>query len=181
MILSNSVFNFFNRNAVVLQHQETRNIITTSFCKKSKLLTAVPVIHWDSLNFSYSNMFLKKTNQKKLFLKFFYNCFIFQWARVNYRGKSFRVRNFCNNNKFTMNFGYSHWTKLKLLQNWAFFKKKRQHFIVYTFTLKDFNYFLRFWPHIRFYNCYTMRGLRLKKQPIIRRFGKISQHISSLH
>ena len=148
MILSNSVVNFFNRNAVVLQHQETRNIITTSFCKKSKLLTAVPVIHWDSLNFSYSNMFLKKTNQKKLFLKFFYNCFIFQWARVNYRGKSFRVRNFCNNNKFTMNFGYSHWTKLKLLQNWAFFKKKRQHFIVYTFTLKDFNYFLRFWPHI---------------------------------
>jgi hypothetical protein len=26
-----------------------------------------------------------------------------------------------------------------------------------------------------------MRGLRLRKQPIIRRFGKISQHISILH
>jgi hypothetical protein len=30
-------------------------------------------------------------------------------------------------------------------------------------------------------NCYTLRGLRLKKQFVIRRFGKISQHISKLH
>lgn len=68
-----------------------------------------------------------------------------------------------------------------LASNWAFFKRRRQRYIVYTKLLKDFLFFSRFLPNIRRYNCYTMRGLRLRKQAIIRRFGKISQHISILH
>jgi hypothetical protein len=42
-------------------------------------------------------------------------------------------------------------------------------------------FFKRLLPKVRVYNPYTMRGLRLKKQAIIRRFGKISQHVSILH
>lgn len=182
MLQTNSTLNFFNQAPLIFKEVKSNNIIYKITASNLNLyLFANTNNHWDSLNLQYTGFYLKKKLKKKLFLKIFINCFLFQWARLAFRGKSFRVRNFCNKNKFTLNFGYSHWTKLKLLNNWAFFKKKRQNYIIYTYTLKDFLYFKRFFPYIKFYNCYTMRGLRLKKQFIIRRFGKISQHISSLH
>lgn len=182
MLQTNSIFNFFNRTELMYKEISSNNIIIKSNAINLNIfLFANTYKRWDNLNLQYTGFYLKSKNKLKLTLKIFINCFIFQWARLTFRGKSFRVRNFCNKNKFTLNFGYSHWTKLKFLNNWAFFKKKRQNYIIYTFLLKDFMYFKRFFPYIKFYNCYTMRGLRLKKQPIIRRFGKISQHISSLH
>ena len=44
-----------------------------------------------------------------------------------------------------------------------------------------FDLYSQIFPNIKLINRYTKRGLRFKRQAIIRRFGKISQHISSLH
>lgn len=145
------------------------------------ILSSPGLKNYDKYNYVYTGFSLICKGNVNAISLYFYSLFFIQWAHLSYRGKSYRVRNFCNFNKFTFSLGYSHWTKLKLLSNWAFFKRRRQRFVIYTFKLKDMFFFKRFFPHIRFYNCYTMRGLRLKKQPIIRRFGKISQHISILH
>lgn len=63
-----------------------------------------------------------------------------------------------------------------------FFKKlKRQNYIAlfnYHSHLKKFTTLIKF---IKPLNVYTKRGLRLKKQILKRRFGKISQVVSSLH
>ena len=136
---------------------------------------------WDNYNLYATNLKQTSKNYKNLTDTYFYNNFFIKWGRVVFRGKSYRIRNFKKNNKFTFNFGYSHWTRLKLLKNWQCFKRKRQNHVVFTYMLKDFLYFSRFLPYVRFMNCYTMRGKKKKKQFVIKRFGKISQHISKLH
>lgn len=182
MLQTNSIFNFLNQTKILYRDKVSHNSLRVVTANNLNLAIANPTQkNWDNFNQNYTGFCVKQKLYKNVIFKFFFNCFLFQWARLNFRGKSFRVRNFSKNNKFTLNFGYSHWTKLKLKKNWAFFKKKRQNYVIYTFLLKDFKYFVRFFPYIKFYNCYTMRGLRLKRQGIIRRFGKISQHISSLH
>ena len=174
----NSLINYCNNLKLGLKF---KNCVVHSYTlNNAKLNIALPTKkHYDKLNNIVTGYKFSKTYPS--LLKWWKNFFYIQWARINFRGKSYRVRNFCKNNKFTFNFGYSHWTKLKLFANWFFFKKRRQNFLIFTYSLTDFMFFKRFFPYIRFYNCYTKRGLRLKKQPIIRRFGKISQHISSLH
>lgn len=107
--------------------------------------------------------------------------FVFFWRRVAFRGKSFRVRNFRPLQKVILNLGFSHWTRFFLDTAWTFLKKRRQSYVWFTQSFFSYTKMLQFVPFIRTYNCYTMRGFRFKKQPIVRRFGKISQHISSLH
>jgi len=51
-------------------------------------------------------------------------------------------------------------------------------------TTKNYDDYKFFKTDLKFYkalNVYTKRGLRLKKQYIKKRFGKISQVVSSLH
>lgn len=103
------------------------------------------------------------------------------WHRVVFKGKGFRVRVRREDSRITLNFGYSHWTKLKFLENWDFFKLYRQNYIIFTSNLYDSQNFCLLVSRIKVMNRYTLRGLRLKKQPIKRRFGKISQYVSSLH
>jgi hypothetical protein len=63
-----------------------------------------------------------------------------------------------------------------------FFKKlRRQNYLCLSkvyFNYKTLKLSLKFFKKL---NSYTKRGLRLKKQYIRRRFGKISQVVSSLH
>jgi hypothetical protein len=182
MSQTNAIFNIFNQNQLLAQHKNSHNYIWKVSNKSLDLWFASPRSNkHDLLNNHTSGYNLTNKLKKKVSVNFFRNSFLTQWARIAFRGKSFRIRNFCAKNKFTFNFGYSHWTRLKLMRNWGFFKRRRQSYVIYTWNYKDFKNFSRFFPYIRFYNCYTMRGLRLKRQPIIRRFGKISQHISILH
>lgn len=182
MLQSNTLFGFYNQTETVTRHRNSANLLWSIVSGGNKIFVASPAwSKFDKLNTHASFYNLIKENPRGVTVTFFRNCFFAQWAHIGFRGKSFRIRNFCAKNKFTLNFGYSHWTKLKLLENWAFFKRRRQNYVIFTWYHKDFTYFTRFFPHIRMYNRYTMRGLRLRKQPIIRRFGKISQHISSLH
>nr|YP_010147334.1 50S ribosomal protein L6 [Thuricola similis]QQP22145.1 50S ribosomal protein L6 [Thuricola similis] len=102
------------------------------------------------------------------------------WKRVVFKGKGFRMRKFKNSRKLTFNFGHSHWTKLRLRTFFIMFKRKRrqsQYFFCYYKLL--FDQICLLIMNIRRINKYTKRGLRLKKQPIVRRFGKISQMLSA--
>ena len=89
---------------------------------------------------------------------------------------------FKKSNKFTLNFGHSHWCKLWYNINFfKFFKIRRQNYVV-LFNSRWDEFYLKFlFSKIRIYNRYTKRGIKLKKTPYIRRFGKISQVNSSLH
>lgn len=133
----------------------------------------------DTINL-YSSAYCKKFRKMSQHT-FFKKNLITQWARVAFRGKSYRVKCFKRIHKFTFNFGYSHWTKFKSSNKFCFFRRRRQSYVIFTYSWRDMCFFKRQLPLVRVYNPYTMRGLRLKKQSIIRRFGKISQHVSILH
>lgn len=67
------------------------------------------------------------------------------------------------------------------IDNFFFKKLRRQNYIC---LLKKYSQLKLFKNNIKFLkrlNFYTKRGLRLKKQFIRRRFGKISQVVSLLH
>lgn len=102
------------------------------------------------------------------------------WTRIAFKGKGFRMRKFKNSRKLTFNFGHSHWTKLRLRVYFIIFKRKRrqsQFFFCYYKLL--FEHLCSIIKYLRVVNKYTKRGLRLKRQGIIRRFGKISQMLSA--
>lgn len=132
-----------------------------------------------SLNFFYDKFNLEGLRK---FNKFLLKTFSLHWVRVSFRGKGFRLRKFSKYNKLTLNFGHSHWARVALLPELFFFKKiKRQNYIC---LIKGFNIFRQFRHDLKLFkklNMYTKRGLRLKKQYIQKRFGKISQVVSSLH
>lgn len=174
-----NITNFFNQTEqITLLTDHVRwfvdgnNITLSVFAPHTKM--------FDKYNNYISCFKLSSAHLKKTYPEWS-ETFTFFWKRVAFRGKSFRVRNFKKKHKIILNFGYSHWTRLKLLSSWSFLKKRRQSYVWFTHTLTHFKSLLRFLPRIREYNKYTMRGLRFKQQVIIRRFGKISQHISSLH
>lgn len=120
------------------------------------------------------------TNQKQ-FNNYALKSFSIHWNRVCFRGKGFRLRKFKKYGKISMNFGHSHWAKI-LISNFFFFKKlKRQNYMCLVKSYEKLKYFKFYIKFIKKLNKYTKRGLRLKKQYIQRRFGKISQVVSSLH
>lgn len=120
--------------------------------------------------------------QASKFNTFNLKTFMLHWVRIAFKGKGYRLRKFKNLNKVTLNFGHSHWAKLALNSDLYFFKKiRRQNYLC---IMKYFSNYKTFKNDIKFYkplNVYTRRGLRLRKQYIRRRFGKISQVVSSLH
>ncbi len=123
---------------------------------------------------------------KKKFIKilkdYYTYTFVTFYLRFIWRGKAYRVRLFKKNNKFTLNFGYSHWCKLLYKEDYfKFFKIKRQNYVVLFNTRWEAFYLKYIFSKLRIYNKYTRRGIRLKKTPYIKRFGKISQVNSSLH
>lgn len=121
-----------------------------------------------------------KLTNPKYFNKFIHYLIPY-WGKIIFKGKGYRIRCFRKNKKFTFNFGRSHWTKLKLDNFWFLFRFARQKFYITTISLTNYLKFKKCLQNIKKPNRYTLRGLRLKKQIIRRRFGKISQYISSLH
>lgn len=120
--------------------------------------------------------------QLKQFNRFFLKSYSMHWFRVAFKGKGYRLRKFKSYNKVTLNFGHSHWAKLALTCGLFFFKKiRRQNYLCFAknyFLYKSLKTGMKFFKKL---NSYTKRGLRLKKQFIKKRFGKISQVVSSLH
>lgn len=131
---------------------------------------------------NYNQNFYKTNFTIEKYENYFSNSFVIYFLRIIWKGKAFRVRYFKKNNKFTLNFGYSHWLKLlfspKILK---FVKLKRQNYLIlfeqYSNVLKLQNFF----NNLKKMNKYTKRGIRVKNTPYIKRFGKISQINSSSH
>lgn len=115
------------------------------------------------------------------FSKYISSLYIVLWTRVIFKGKGYRLRKFKGYNKVTCNFGHSHWTRFSLTTNFFFKKLRRQNYICLSKKLFETMLFQHYFKKVKPLNVYTKRGLRLKKQPIKRRFGKISQVVSSLH
>ena len=127
--------------------------------------------------------YVKNNSKDLLRLNFFLlKTFSMNWVRVSFRGKGFRLRKFKNLNKLTFNFGHSHWTKMALTSTNFFFKKiRRQNYLCLIKTYSQLKAFKKVIKFLKKLNVYTKRGLRLRKQYIRRRFGKISQVVSLLH
>lgn len=130
----------------------------------------------------FNKCIFSKTYYINILKQYFVYTFITFYVRIIWRGKAYRVRLFKKHGKFTLNFGYSHWCKLKFNKSFFnFFKIKRQSYIVlFSNRWEDF-YIKNLFSKLRIYNRYTRRGIKIKKTPYIRRFGKISQVNSSLH
>ena len=147
-------------------------IICQHFLKSNYIL-------FTTVNLLY-NKFTPKIFRK--FNTYLLKTFSVHWLRVSFRGKGYRLRKFKKFSKVTLNFGHSHWAKIALDRGLFFFKKlKRQNYICSAYTYwhyKQFKSGIKFFKKL---NTYTKRGLRLKKQYIKKRFGKISQVVSSLH
>ncbi len=137
-------------------------------------------LNFDCLNIIATSDSYCHTKSKYLF-KYLISSLIIVWARIIFRGKGFRIRNFQSERKLTFNFGHSHWTKLKVIKYWFFWKIKRQSYVIVSLKNKNLETFKLFFPSIKLVNKYTKRGLRLKRQSLVKRFGKISQYVSSLH
>lgn len=132
---------------------------------------------------SLSNFYDKFASKKLLmFNSFCLKTFSMHWMRISFRGKGYRLRKFKKLSKVTLNFGHSHWAKIVLNRVLYFFKKiKRQNYICLAKTYSNYKFFKNNIKFFKSLNIYTKRGLRLKKQYIKKRFGKISQVVSSLH
>ena len=126
--------------------------------------------------YCFNNIIISK------FKNFFVYSYIVFFLKIIWRGKAFRIKYFKKSNKFTFNFGHSHWTKLIFLPNiFNFFKIKRQSYLSIFVNRKDSKNLLDNFNNLRKMNKYTKRGIRVKTTPYIKRFGKISQVNSSLH
>lgn len=127
------------------------------------------------------NLFKEQYSIKKLKL-FFIHSYVIYFLRIIWRGKAFRIRYFKKSNKFTFNFGHSHWLKLLFKPTvFNFFKIKRQSYLSIFNNRWDAQVLIHYFNNLRQMNKYTKRGIRIKNTPYIKRFGKISQVNSSLH
>ena len=166
--------NFINLIVVKIK---TTNVHIYNICNYYNIYIYVFNTKFDKFNLSYYWKNNTNLNKKNFLTKYFIIC----WKRIIFKGKGFRVRIFRKNKKITLNFGYSHWTKIKFIYNWDLFKLYRQNYLLFTNSHIDIKFFATLFPTIKPMNRYTLRGLRFKKQVIKRRFGKISQYVSSLH
>lgn len=99
-----------------------------------------------------------------------------------FRGKSYKIKSVKKITKFTFRLGYSHWTKIIFSKlKWKIVRITRQKFLV-LFPISNYIQQLNYKVcKIRLLNVYTGRGVRLSRQCIKQRFGKLSQYISKLH
>lgn len=179
MLQTNSVFNFFNLNVNVYELNKTKFLVFKG--QNVLFYLSFEKSIFDIFNNHFSSYRYKKRLNKSLMFTYFYNFFFIYWFHISFKGKSYRIRAFKKVKRFTFNLGYSHWTRLKLNKFWKIMKRRRQKYVLFTETRMNKVLFGFFFRYLREMNRYTLRGIRLSKQPIKRRFGKISQHISSLH
>lgn len=182
MIYYSSSLIFFKTSYIIINIKN--NLWYTYYLKNFLIITPQNVDSGflDTLNASVLHFYIYKKTFKYYFLvNYYYNIILIFWTHIIFKGKSYQIRAYKKYNKLTLNFGYSHWSKIKFNFLWGLFKRRRQNYVIYGFLLQSFyNLKLKF-PYIKVMNRYTLRGLRLRKQKIKKRFGKISQYLSSMH
>jgi len=97
---------YFNNSNVILE-QILKKQYKLFFCKHLYLPTAY---------FFYSSKLTK----------YYTYSMVVMWLKMIFRGKGYRMRKFKRFNKFTFNFGRSHWTKSTYDRNFFFCKKNAE-------------------------------------------------------
>lgn len=157
---------------------ETLKLLT----KFNELIIIKKINNFKIFLLNYNNHTYTYNKYYSIINNYYIYTFIFFFFHIMWRGKAYRVRFFKKSNKFTLNFGYSHWLKI-IFNNkiFNFGKLKRQSYIVLFGKREDKFFLIKILNKLRILNKYTKRGIKIKKTPYIRRFGKISQVNSSLH
>ncbi len=119
--------------------------------------------------------------QKKINLKYLIQTYVYIVQKITFKGKGFRIQHKKNVKYIDFSFGHSHLALLFYKLPIIFRKLTRTKIIYLNYKNKITNLFYLYIKYIKQINVYTKRGLRFKKQIIKKRFGKISQLISSLH
>lgn len=136
----------------------------------------------DQLNSIYSYTIPVSQSLPITLLKYINSLVLTNWQKVIFKGKSFRVRPTKHYPKITFKLGYSHWAKMYYSKpSFHIIKLTRQKFIISALCENKLQKLISLMLSIRPLNKYTVRGLRLRQQPIARRFGKLSQYVSALH
>lgn len=127
-------------------------------------------------NINYKNLKKNILNKKCKYRYILRKKIKWTFKKFKYRGKGFKIKKFKRYSKITCRLGRSHWTKL--IFNKKVFKVKRTKKNTYCLIIFKKNkiknlkkYILR----IKGINKYTKRGIRLNRQFVKKRFGKISQ------
>ncbi len=104
------------------------------------------------------------------------------WTKVILKGKSYKIKVAKSESKVTFRLGHSHWIKLFFASvYYNFLRYTRQKFLLVSSSRDKLNALVFIILRIRQLNIYTSRGVRLKCQLVQRRFGKMSQYVSTLH
>ena len=159
---------------IILEYGEV-NLVYIAINSKISLNTIVS-------KFYYTQYLIKSKSTALNYLnKYYIEALTIIWLKITFRGKGFRIRKFKKINKLTFNFGHSHWTRMCFLEkNMNIFRIHRQNYMVVVYNYSILENFVKTIKTIKKLNKYTKRGLRFKKQEVFRRFGKISQVVSSL-
>lgn len=131
---------------------------------------------YDFMNNVISIFVMKTRSLTYFFLCFF---FLFFWKHVIYVGRFFMILNYRKLRVIFFFLGYSHITKLKLKNIWAFFKVRRKVYLWYTFSYNFFSFLLKFIPFIKPVGIYTGRGFRFLSQCVVKRVGKLAKRVRS--
>ena len=146
--------------------------------KKTLLINTTPyyknyfVNYNKTIHFDYNK---SKINNTYLFF-LFKNKFKWIFNKFKYRGKGFKVKKFNRLSKITFRFGKSHWTKLIYNKKKLIVKRtKKNTYCCISIKKNIFYNFKLLIKKIKGVNKYTKRGVRLTRQLLKKRFGKISQ------
>lgn len=188
------ITNFLKNYATVMLLQNSKNIIflngyylsNKKFCKtgfntkKINSTIIVPnegdLLSWYNYNHSVVGQPLK-TNFKKLLFRFPLRWKIkWYFRKFKYHGKGFKVKKFNKLSKVTFRLGKSHWTKIIFNQTILKIKRtKKNTYCAISIRSNLFRNFYSLMKKIKGINRYTKRGLRLTRQFLKKRFGKVSQ------
>ena len=158
-----------------IKTKKNKTVIST-FLKKSdySILNSNFTIYGNINTTNLQRFILNKKRKKEKYLLRKKIKWIFK--KFKYRGKGFKIKKFKRYSKITCRLGKSHWTKL--LFNKKIFKVKRTKkntYCLIIFKKKKIKNLKKFILRIKGINKYTKRGIRLHRQFVKKRFGKISQ------
>ncbi len=98
------------------------------------------------------------------------------FKKFKYHGKGYKVKKFNSLGKVTFRFGKSHWTKVMYNKKILNIRRvKKNGYCCISIQRNMFVNFKTLVTAIKGVNKYTKRGIRLNRQVLRRRFGKISQ------
>lgn len=158
---------------------EVNNQINFKELESKESILILPVPNYNFIISSNINFKVNKKNRNSISKSLktsLLTKYIWNFRKVRYHGKGYKIRK-CNKlSKLTCRFGKSHWTKVFFNKKYIVVRRTKKN--TYTFfVLKKKNFFSlkKLVLDIKGVNRYTKRGIRLSRQGVKKRFGKVSQ------